>query len=174
MAANSKLRRSFFVAVGVVAVAVLAYSVGAGARRPAGLEGIHDLQLTTLDGHYFRLADHRGSVVLVNFWATWCPPCRMETPGLVALANDFQSKGLTVVGVSMDEDGADGVRQFVDKYHMPYPVGILPTDDRLSTQIESLPTTLLIGRDGRVATTYTGLVNETDLRHDIEKLLAER
>ncbi len=178
MPQSRRFRRSFFVAAGVVLVAVLAYSVGAGAnRRAAGspaFQSLQQLELRTLDGHTWRLADYRGSVVLVNFWATWCPPCRMETPGLVAVANEFQPKGLAVVGVNMDEGGEEAVREFAGKYRMPYPVGILPQDTALSGQIDSLPTTFLIDRNGQIATAYTGMVNEADLRHDVERLLAGR
>ncbi|HWQ54172.1 MAG TPA: TlpA disulfide reductase family protein [Bryobacteraceae bacterium] len=130
-----------------------------------------ELRMAGLDGTPWNLADHRGKVVLVNFWATWCPPCRAETPGLVRIANDFAGK-VAVAGISLDE-GTDEVHRFVADYKVPYPVLIPPADDAISAGVQSLPTTLLIDRQGRVAKTYRGAESERVFRHDIEHLLSE-
>jgi thiol-disulfide isomerase/thioredoxin len=111
--------------------------------------------------------------VLVNFWATWCPPCRVETPDLVDLHREYAHRGFTVAGVTMDEDPHDAVPPFVKKYGIQYPI-LTPTDQLpLLDRVEALPTSILIDRSGRVARTYTGLVTEIGLRDDIESLLAE-
>jgi len=131
-----------------------------------------DLSLAQIGGGVWKSADHRGQVILVNFWATWCPPCRMETPGLVRLANEYRSKGVEIVGVAMDDDGsADTVTKFVRSYGIPYPI-LLPTDSLLS-QIDSLPTTFLMDRQGRIAKSYVGAISEATFRKDIDNLLQE-
>jgi cytochrome c biogenesis protein CcmG, thiol:disulfide interchange protein DsbE len=111
--------------------------------------------------------------VLVNFWATWCPPCRAETPGLVRLANEYRSQGLEVVGISLDED-TGAIRPFIDDYQIPYPI-LLPSDQaNLPLLVEVLPTTLLYDRQGRMAKRYVGGVAESIFKADVERLLAER
>ena len=140
----------------------------AAARHPAP-----DIRFPTLDGKAWRLSEHRGDVVVVNFWATWCPPCRMETPGLVDLSNQYRNRGLSIVGISMDEGGAGPVREFIESYRVPYPILMPTAETPFTASIESLPTTLLIDRQGRVANVYTGLVSESAFRRDIDRLLAE-
>lgn len=130
-------------------------------------------KLPELNGGIWNSSEHRGQVVLVNFWATWCPPCRMETPGLVSLANEYRPKGVEFVGVAMDDPGdINSVRKFVSSYKIPYPI-LLPTDN-LTSQIDSLPTTFLMDRQGRIAKTYVGAVSEATFRRDLETLLQER
>ncbi len=131
------------------------------------------LILPQLGGETWRLQDHRGEVVLINFWATWCPPCRQETPGLAKLARDYQSKGLAVVGVSMDEGGASAIQAFVNEFHLPYPVAVPDRASPLASAVESLPTTILLDRQGRVARTYMGAVRESVFQADVDRLLAE-
>ncbi len=139
------------------------------AERKAG----GDLAATDLDGKPWRLGEHRGKVVLVNYWATWCPPCRAETPGLVSLANEHKSNGLEVVGISLDED-IGAIRPFVDEYEVPYPI-LLPADrTTLSLVAEVLPTTVLYDRQGRMAKLYTGAVSESVFKADVEILLREQ
>ena len=135
-----------------------------------------EFQAAGLDGHTaWKLSDHRGKVVLLNFWASWCPPCRMETPGLVRLAREYAGKGLEVAGVAMDDsDQLGAVRRFVSERQIPYPILLPPPGDPLAAKVESLPTTLLIDPQGRVAKTYYGAESENVFRQDIDRLLAER
>ncbi len=148
-------------------------STRSGNVKPSGDRKALSLDLPRLEGGEWSLAGERGSVVLVNFWATWCAPCRMETPGLVSIAKRYGSKGLRVVGVTMDDNPKSDVPGFVSRFRIPYPI-LLPTGSQLASEIESLPTSLLIDRDGRVARTYFGAVDEETLSHDIDQLLAER
>ncbi len=138
------------------------------ARRP-----VPDFTMRDLSGADWQLSAHRGDVVLVNFWATWCSPCQEETPGLVRIARAYAPKGLAVAGISMDQTGADSVRNFMRRYGIDYPV-MMPTPSfLLADEVEGLPTTLLIDRQGRLARTYLGAVRETVFRADIARLLAE-
>ena len=127
-----------------------------------------------LNGDKWSLQDQRGKVVLVNFWATWCPPCRIETPALVDLHTNYAEQGFTVAGITMDEEPQDTVPAFVKKYGISYP--ILTPSDQLSLidRVEALPTSILIDKSGRIARTYVGLVTEIGLSDDIEALLSEK
>jgi len=156
--------------------AVIAFTAGRGTTgAPVPLESrktVPKLKLPDIGGNTWRLSDHKGRVVLVNFWATWCPPCRYETPDLVEVYQKYESRGFTAVGIAMDEEGPQVVRKFIDKYRIPYPI-VLPGDSGVGSSIESLPTTLLIDKHGRVAHIYNGMVNEARLARDVERLLAE-
>lgn len=131
------------------------------------------LALPDTTGNIWRLDAHRGEVVLVNYWATWCPPCRAETPGLVRLAEQYKQQGLVVVGVSLDED-TGVVRPFVEEYKVSYPILLPPDRAGLSEVVDSLPTSMLYDRQGRLAKRYEGAVSEATFRTDIEQLLAEQ
>ena len=145
-----------------------------GRVKPASVrKAMPDFKLRDLGGASWQLSAHRGDVVLVNFWATWCPPCRQETPGLVRISHRYAAKGLSVAGVSMDEGGAAPVRDFVRSYGVTYPVMMPDSSFLLANEIDSLPTTFLIDRKGRIAKTYIGEVREAVFRADIESLLAE-
>jgi len=130
-----------------------------------------DITLSDLNGRTWRLRDHAGQIVLVNFWATWCPPCREETPGLVHLDRYYRDRGVVVVGISMDEGGRDAAKKFAEEYRVGYPI-LLP-DERFpfANSVEDLPTSLLIDQRGKVAKTYIGAVNEETFDRDIDRLL---
>ncbi|MCC6538828.1 MAG: TlpA family protein disulfide reductase, partial [Bryobacterales bacterium] len=131
-----------------------------------------DFSLPDSSGRALQLSALRGRVVLLNFWATWCPPCREETPWLVQWQNELAGKGFAVVGVSADEGGWDAVRPFLALHRVNYPV-VLGNDAlyRLFGGLESVPTTLLIDRQGRVAATHLGAVPAATLRREIGALL---
>jgi thiol-disulfide isomerase/thioredoxin len=165
-------------AVVLVVVAGLAYllvprsdsreTIPASDRKP-----VTQFALPDLTGKEWKLTDHQGEVVLLNFWATWCEPCREETPGIVRLADQYRSKGLAVVGVVMDDDKDAPVKEFVNQYKMRYPVLVPPSDSSLLSAVSALPTTLLFDRHGRVVRRYQGTVAESQFRRDIESTLAE-
>jgi len=131
-----------------------------------------DFTLTSADGSSIRLSDYRGKVVVLNFWATWCPPCRAEIPWFAEFQRTFGNQGLAVIGISMDEDGWKAVRPYLDKEKMKYPVGI--GGEWLARKfggVESLPETLLIGRDGRIVRRHTGIVSRSEYEREIQDLL---
>lgn len=131
-----------------------------------------DFTLKGADGAFIRLSDYRNKVVLLNFWATWCPPCRAEIPWFVEFERNFGARGFAVIGVSMDEDGWKAVGPFREAHKIRYALGI--GDDalaRLFGGVDSLPQTLLIGPDGKIAAKYTGIVSRNDYQTAIEKLL---
>jgi thiol-disulfide isomerase/thioredoxin len=174
------VRREEVRLIGVLALAaVLAflYRDGSSAEAVANLDPatrtrLAEISAPDLHGNQWTLAGERGSIVLVNFWASWCPPCRAETPGLVRFADAHRSQGVKVVGISLDEDH-DAVRRFVADFRVPYTI-VLPADSSaLSSSISSLPTSFLLDREGRIAKTYIGAVSEADLTRDIAWLQKE-
>jgi len=119
---------------------------------------------TQLDGQPFNLAAQKGSVVLLNVWATWCGPCRFETPELEALHQKYGARGLKVIGVSVDDTGVPGVKQFVSENKISYPIAI-DADGRVANMLHTtvLPTSVLIGRDGKILWRKVGAVMPNEL-----------
>ena len=118
----------------------------------------------SLDGDTVSLAAHRGKVVLLNVWATWCHPCRDEIPELQALHVKYQPRGLELIGVSVDSDGSDdAIRSFMTDFRMTYPVWRDP-DERVSSQflVVGVPATFLIDREGVLRWRKTGPIQPND------------
>ena len=172
----------------LIGLSLVRFPVGGGANRsgdlnPAGTRPAAaqtDLTGYDLDGNRWSLRDQKGKVVLVNYWATWCPPCRQETPGLVNVAKRYAGRGLSIVGVSLDTGGSaatGAVRDFARRYAVPYPLILAEGSPAMVTPdiaaVQAIPTTLLLDRQGRVAKTIVGAVDEAALRADVEALLAE-
>ena len=116
-----------------------------------------------LDGSPFEISQEKGSVVLLNVWATWCGPCRFEIPELDKLHTQYAGRGFKVVGVSIDEGGASDVKPFVDEHKIGYPIAIDP-EGKLATILNTtvIPTSVLIDRKGNVVWKHFGIVTMTD------------
>jgi thiol-disulfide isomerase/thioredoxin len=120
---------------------------------------VPDFTLTDLSGRTLISSEWRGKVVLINFWATWCLPCRVEIPDLVELQEKYRDE-LIVVGVSEDEDGLDKVQAFAKEHKVNYPiVMVTPELRKIFPNIEALPTTFVLDREGRLAQRTVGLLN---------------
>ncbi len=151
----------------LLAAALSAAVTQRDARKPAP-----GFILTDAQGAAVSLSDFKGRVVLLNFWATTCGGCKVEIPWFIEFQNQFKDRGLTVIGVALDEDGWKLVKPFMKDTRMNYPVVI--GDDALASRfgVTSMPATLLIDRDGKIAATYTGVVDksafETELRTLVE------
>ncbi len=134
---------------------------------------ITSFKLKTYEGNTdWNFADKRGKVLLVNYWATWCGPCRFETPGLVNISNEFNDRDFEIVGVTVD-DNLQAVPSFIESYGVTYPILLPGNDPNLDGSGMKLPTTFLYDKKGRLAKKYTGIVLEMTLRSDIEDLLSE-
>jgi peroxiredoxin len=160
-------------AVLVLAVAgLLYYGLGSGTRARQQVLA-PDFTLPQLDGKSLQLSSLRGKVVLLDFWATWCDPCREEIPHFVELQNKYADRGLQIVGVSMD-DTIDPVRPFAEQFHMNYPIvmGNAKTGE-LYGGVLGLPITFVIGRDGRIFRKHIGATNVTVFEKEITSLLRE-
>lgn len=129
--------------------------------------------LETLDGDTFRLKEYRGDVVVLNFWATWCPPCRKEIPTFVKLQRELGSRGLQFVGVALERSaGPEEVRAFAEKMNVNYPVGL--GNGSIAQKyggVRGLPKTFVIGPEGTIQGRIPGMATESMLRPGLEKLL---
>jgi cytochrome c biogenesis protein CcmG/thiol:disulfide interchange protein DsbE len=131
-----------------------------------------DFELSTLDGHRIRLSDLRGRVVLVNFWATWCAPCRVEMPWLSDFAVRYRDQGLTVLGISVDDGGRDRVERFVRERPVRYPILLNHGNvDQRYGGVRFLPQTFFVGRDGRIISRVYGIRTHADFERDIRSAL---
>ena len=141
----------------------------ASARRPAP-----NFSLKDPDGKTVQLSDYRGKVVLLNFWATWCGPCKMEIPWFIDFERAHKDQGFAVVGISMDDDGWEAVKPFISEAGINYRV-LLGNDSisQLYGGVEALPTTFIIDRDGRIASVHEGLVSKSTYEHDLDQLFQD-
>jgi peroxiredoxin len=133
-----------------------------------------DFTLTRLNGESFHLSEHRGEVVVLNVWATWCAPCRDEIPGFVQLQREFRDRGVQFVGLSVDESGMTAVRRFAQEQPLNYPqVASQRVAARKYGQTTAIPRTFVIDRRGRIRYTHSGLLLPGRLQPMLETLVAE-
>jgi thiol-disulfide isomerase/thioredoxin len=141
--------------------------LGAGYGTPAP-----DFTLETLDGSTLSLSSLRGKAVLVNFWATWCGPCKIETPWLVDLQKEYGAQGLQIVGVAMDDSGKDEIARFAKDMGMNYPV-LLGKEavGEAYGGIPALPESFFVGRDGKIVHKIMGIEGKAEIEEAIKKAL---
>ena len=136
-----------------------------------------DFQLTSLDGKTVKLSDLRGKAVVLNFWATWCGPCKIEIPWLSDLQTQYQSQGVEIVGVAMDDDAEknrDEIAKFTREMNVNYE--ILLGNDKVADEyggVDALPTTFYIGRDGKIVNRVFGIVGHKEIEENIQAALKE-
>ena len=137
-----------------------------------------DAELKSINGHPIKLSDYAGKALLVNLWATWCGPCRMEIPELVKLHKEYRSKGLEVVGLSTEnpEASAEGVRRFAQEFKMDYQVGWATQDLTITLMQgrEAIPQSFVISRDGHIVKRFIGFnaaATPKQIREAIEEAL---
>ena len=132
-----------------------------------------DFTLKDVNNAKVKLSDYKGKVVLLDFWATWCGPCKIEIPWFMEFENQFKDRGFAVLGVSMDEGGWDDVRPYIEQRKINYRI-LLGNDEvgQAYGGVDSLPTTFLIDRTGRIAQVHIGLEKgKNEIRDEIESLL---
>ena len=136
----------------------------------AGFYGQYAFSLPTIDGKPLKLADYQGQVTLVNFWATWCGPCRIETPALVQMQRKYGDRGFAVIGVAVQSAEQD-VKEFVQEFSVPYAVGI-DADSEVSVRYRlfAVPTSFLFSPEGKLIHTFTGYVREKELEERLQTL----
>ncbi len=149
-----------------------------GGAIPAPAENFlaPDFSLTTLEGEPVSLADFRGKVVLLNFWASWCPPCRSEMPAMERVYQDYADRGFVILAVNAtQQDSPDAARRFVSEQGLTFPI-LLDTSGTVSAlyRTRSLPTSFFIGADGIIdEVVIGGPMSEALLRTRVETLLSE-
>ncbi|MCH8170669.1 MAG: TlpA family protein disulfide reductase [Bacteroidetes bacterium] len=130
-----------------------------------------DFELINTDGKKVKLSDYKGKIIILNFWATWCPPCREEIPGFVKLQKEYKDD-LVILGVSLDIGSKDDVVPFMKKFQINYPV-LFGTMEVVSDygDIQSIPTTFVIDQKGNIVNSFIGYREESVFKAEIEKLL---
>jgi thiol-disulfide isomerase/thioredoxin len=182
--------RNFFIkhwtltSIGILAIAAAwivwsAVPVGmtTGGNIPAPMEGFlaPDLELTTLEGEMIRLSDLRGKVVLINFWASWCPPCRSEMPAMEQIHLEYGPDGFVILAVNnLRQDDLAKADQFVTEMGLTFPI-LLDADGRISAsyQVHSLPTSFFVDQNGIIQEIVIGAMPEALLRTRAEELPKE-
>jgi peroxiredoxin len=182
------LKRNLLILVLVVLTVSVMLLVGRKAARDRAASGqpltgrslqgaaAPDFELKSIDGKTVRLSDYKGKAVLLNFWATWCPPCKIEMPWFVDLQKQYADQGLQVIGIAMDDDAekeSARIAAFAKEMNLNYVV--LLGNDRVGDAyggVEGLPTTFYIGRDGRIVNAVSGLVSHAEIEENIKKALA--
>jgi thiol-disulfide isomerase/thioredoxin len=133
-----------------------------GTSNPGGESIPKDFAVTTIDGRTIRLSEYRGKVLVIDFWATWCPPCRKETQQLVRIASEKRDQGVEVIGLHIDDHGRtsmDDIRNFISQYGINYIVGLASDEmfiSYLGIEDDTIPQTLVFGRDGRLVAHLIG------------------
>jgi cytochrome c biogenesis protein CcmG/thiol:disulfide interchange protein DsbE len=143
-----------------------------GPYPPNYVAGTTDFSLPTTDGKVIKLSDYKGKIVLIDFWATWCGPCKRGIPDLIALKKKYGNKGFEVIGISLDTDTKEEVVPFIKKYGINYPVAY--GNQSVYQQyggIRAIPTSFIIDKQGKIIANYEGLVTQDVYENHIKKLL---
>ncbi|MFN8529793.1 MAG: TlpA disulfide reductase family protein [Anaerolineae bacterium] len=160
-----------WVMIGMMVLSLMV--VFASMRQDTGVGSTPDFTASTLSGDTVHLSSYRGQVVMLNFWATWCPPCRAEMPSIEAAYERYQSQGFIVLALNNGES-AQQISPFASMLGLRFPV-VLDTDMHLQSAfaIQGYPTSLFIGRDGQVYATHSGGLTPSQLTQYIETGLAQ-
>jgi cytochrome c biogenesis protein CcmG/thiol:disulfide interchange protein DsbE len=130
-----------------------------------------DFKLKLTDGKEIKLSDKRGKIVIIDFWATWCPPCRRSIPDLIDIQNKYENK-VVIIGISLDRDTKPDVVPFIKEYGINYPVAYGTTEVvEAFGDIEAIPTSFIIDKSGRIVDKQIGLVDKSIYINKINELL---
>ena len=147
------------------------FSLSASIRSKEG-DKAPDFELSTLDGVVIRLSDYPGKIIIVDFWATWCAPCRMAVPELVELQNEYRDD-LVIIGISLDQPYTQqNLKPFIDSYGINYPI-VLGTLEVVEAygNIRGIPTSFILNQDGEIVNKFTGYVPKSHYTTVIDRLL---
>jgi thiol-disulfide isomerase/thioredoxin len=144
-----------------------------GKVRDVDAEPVPDLTLETMEGASIDLTDQEDRVLLINFWATWCAPCREEIPDLNALQADLEDDGLRIIGVALDRQGREAVEPFAEKLSIKYPI-VIDADGTAESEfgpIPGLPTTVVVGPDGQITKRIVGIFPVDEMTPVLKEML---
>lgn len=141
----------------------------AAERKPAP-----DFRLPDSAGGQASAKDYQGKVVVLDFWATWCHGCNEEMPWFAEFHRKYADQGLSIIGISMDDDGWKVVKPFITKTAVPYRIVLGNDSVAKAYAIGNMPDTFLLDREGRIAAAYVGVVDRNNLEENIQSLLAEK
>jgi peroxiredoxin len=156
-----------FLILGMIAVAC-------GSREQAKQSDTNDFTLFGINGQEYTLSEFKGQVVIIDFWATWCPPCRNSIPTFVRLYNKYHEQGFTILGVSLDTD-EQALRNFSKEMNIPYPVLLGDKEIARAYQVSGIPKTIFLDKKGSIRKTQVGFAPELEAQFDVlvDSLLAE-
>jgi thiol-disulfide isomerase/thioredoxin len=174
--------RKFSSVIGVLALGTGAFfyvtgpvpqATGSGTKSESSEIGAPVWELRDLNGKKVNSSEFKGKVVILDFWATWCGPCRMEIPGFIELQKNYGAKGLVVVGIALDEEGTLVVKPFTAKAGINYTILIGDAKvQRAFGDVEALPTTFIIDGEGRIVSRHVGYADKTTFENEIKRLLS--
>ena len=155
----------------------LGVGLGWGAESEI-LKPAPDLSLTDINGKKFKLSDYRGKVVILNFWAVWCPPCQIEIPHLVSLNDEYKGKGLVILGIAIASGNDEKIKEKAKDLSIDYPVingDDCPSVRRNFWEVRAVPTSYIINQEGKIFKNYVGFSETTpiELEKDIKTLLKQ-
>lgn len=159
----------------IVLVFFLCAKAEKGVETENNFPAAPEFSLTDLRGNEISLSDYEGKVVFLNFWATWCPPCRAEIPGFVEVYEKYKNKGMQIIGISLDIAGVDKVLNFVKKYKINYPVAMETRE--LIRDYEpgrAIPVTIIIDQNGKIRHKHIGYMDKGTLERYFLKLEEEK
>ena len=163
------MKKYFFVIIVLVMIMTSAFSFFSGCKASGNDSSSIDFTLDDLDGNEISLSDFRGQIVVLNFWATWCPPCMAEIPDFVETFNEYRDKDVQFIGVS-DED-ISTLKKFAADYNINYPILIDDKNIMAIWGIRAIPTTFILDRDGKIVFENIGMMTREQIRNAIEDVL---
>jgi cytochrome c biogenesis protein CcmG/thiol:disulfide interchange protein DsbE len=156
----------------VIPILILAMMLTGCDKNKENLKDAPDFTLRNGYGETFTLSDQKGKMVIINFWATWCPPCQREIPDFIDLYQKYKEDGLMIVGVSVDQTGWDVVDKYIQNMGIQYPVMMFTPDViRNYDNFQSIPTTFIIDKKGRIVNKITGYRPRSFWEEEIKKIL---
>jgi len=169
---HSKKSMALMIFLALSAVLFLCANNDQEAVRETGTPAAGSFELTDLEGNTLTLENYRGKVIILDFWDTWCPPCRKEIPDFIALQDEYGSEGFVVIGVAFGREGVEKVKAFAEEMGINYPVAVA-TEEIMKSYgpIQAIPTTFILDKNGRIYQKYTGYREKSVFRNDILKLL---
>jgi len=146
----------------------------AAAKINMGDDAAPDFTLYTVDGEEVKLSDYSGKVIVLDFWATWCPPCRKGIPDLISIQDEYKDD-VVVIGISLDQPATQNeLAPFIESYGINYPIVIGSTEvSEAYGNIQAIPTSIIIDSKGKIISEHIGLVPKTTLVEEINSLLKE-
>lgn len=159
--------------LGILLLGLTIIACGSSNQAKADGSDVSDFTLPALDGREVKLSDYKGQVVIIDFWATWCPPCRNSIPTFIRLYDKYQDQGFTVLGVGLDDEAA--LLKYVNEAKIPYPVLVGTNEVGKAYNVTGIPKTIFIDRKGKVRKTQVGFAPELEAQFDalVDSLVRE-